>query len=61
MIKYGWVGEIIDNKTAFLYGELEEEIYLKITTGLDIVTDKKLESGDCLVLLKAMHRLVQAA
>ena len=27
---YGWSGEIIDNETGFLYGDLEEEIYLKI-------------------------------
>ena len=59
--KYGWIGEIIDIKTDFLYGELEEEIYLKTPTGMNIVTGKKLESGDCLVLLKAMYGLVQAA
>ena len=61
MIKYGWVGEIIDVETAFLYGELEEEIYLKIPAGLDLVTGEKFEQEDCLVLLKAMYGLVQAA
>ena len=40
---------------------MEEEIYLKIPTRLDIVTGEKSESGDCLVLQKAMYGLVQAA
>ena len=48
MIKYGWVSEIVNIKAAFLYGKLEEEIYLKTPTGLDIVTEKNTESGDCL-------------
>ena len=45
MMKYGWVGEIVDVETAFLYRKLEEEIYLKTPTGLDLVTGKK--SGYC--------------
>ena len=48
-------------ETAILYGKLEEEIYLKTPTGLDLVTGEKSEPGDCLVLLKAMYGLVQAA
>ena len=39
MIKYGWIGEIVNVETAFLYDELEEEIYLKIPTGLDVRKD----------------------
>ena len=61
MIKYGWVGEIVDVEAALLYCELEIEIYLKIPTGLEIVTGEKTKPGDCLVLQKAMYRLVQAA
>ena len=61
MMKYGWVREIVDVETSFLYGELEEEIYLKTPTGLDLVTGEKYEPGDCLVLLKAMYGLVQVA
>ena len=30
---YNWEAEIIDIKTAFLYGDLEEEIYMKIPKG----------------------------
>ena len=40
MMKYGWVREIVDVETAFLYSKLEEEIYLKTPTGLDLVTGK---------------------
>ena len=61
MIKYRWVGEIIDIETDFIYSKLEEEIYLKTPTSLDIVTGIKSESEDSLVLLKAMYGLVQAA
>ena len=32
MIKYSWIKEIVDVKTSFLYGDLEEEIYRKIPT-----------------------------
>ena len=42
MIKYGWMGEIFDAKTAFLCGDLEKEIYLKIPTGLDLLLEKNM-------------------
>ena len=35
---YGWVMEIIDVETAFLYGDLDEEIYMKILEGLHLFT-----------------------
>ena len=38
MVKYGWIGTIVDVETEFLYGDLEKEIYLKIPTGLDLIT-----------------------
>ena len=61
MLKYKWVGEIVNVKTAFLYRELEEEIYLKIPARLDIVTGEEFKDEECLVLQKAMYGLVQAA
>ena len=53
-IKYKWETEIIDIETAFLCGNLEEEIHLKITS-------KKIEKNDCLILDQAIYGLVQAA
>ena len=60
-IKYGWEAEIIDIKTAFLYGNLEEEIYLKIPDGYKKYTSKKIDKNDCLILDQAIYGLVQAA
>ena len=59
-IKYGWEAEIIDIKTAFLYGNLEEEIYLKIPNGYEKYTSKKIDKNDCLILDQAIYGLVQA-
>ena len=47
--------KIIDIETAFLYGELEEEIYMECPEGLT-----KMEN-DCLILQKTIYGLVQAA
>jgi hypothetical protein len=55
-----WEGEIIGVEMAFLYGELEEEIYLKVPEGLEEYENKNLKSKSCL-LKKAMYGLVQAA
>ena len=60
-IKYGWEAEIIDIETAFLYGNLEEEIYLKISDGYKKYTSKKMDKNDCLILDQAIYGLVQAA
>ena len=61
MIKYGWIGEIVNIETAFLYGDLDKEIYLKIPTGLYLITGENYDPSDCLILLKTMYGLVQAA
>ena len=35
MLYHRWDSEIVDVKTAFLYGDLDEEIYMKIPPGFD--------------------------
>ena len=50
-----WVALQIDIRTAFLYGELEEEIYMRMPEGMQKNDD------DCMVLLKSTYGLVQAA
>ena len=45
----GWKGEIVDMETAFLYRELEKEIYMTIPKGLIEYTRKDLRE-ECLVL-----------
>ena len=60
-IKYEWEAEIIDIETAFLHGNLEEEIYLKIPDGYKKYTSKKIDKNGCLILDQAIYRLVYAA
>ena len=49
-IKNKWGAEIIDIETAFLYGSLEEEIFLKIPDGYKKYISKKIEKNECLIL-----------
>jgi len=46
---------LIDIDTAFLYGNLKEEIYMDLLEGMTSFDDK------CLLLLKALYGLIQAA
>ena len=46
---------IIDIETAFLNGELEEEIYMDVPEGMEA------EPDECLLLLKSLYGLVQSA
>ena len=53
--------EIVDVETAFLYGDLDEEIYMKFPKGLHLFTGEQYDVDDALVLVQAMYGLVQAA
>jgi Reverse transcriptase (RNA-dependent DNA polymerase) len=55
-----WLGEIIDVETAFLYGNLEEEIYMTIPKGFEEFLNQDLKNK-CLILKKSIYGLVQAA
>jgi Reverse transcriptase (RNA-dependent DNA polymerase) len=46
---------IMDVEVAFLNGDLEEEIYMECPRGMEH------EEGECLLLLKALYGLAQAA
>ena len=58
---HDWCFEIVDIETAFLYGELEEEICMKIPEGLSIHSDIEYSEEDCLILDRSIYGLVQAA
>ena len=58
---YEWDFEIVDIETAFLYGELEEEIYMKVPEGLSIYLNVEYNDEDCVILDKSIYGLVQAA
>ena len=60
-----WYSEIIDIQTAFLYGKLEEEIYMKIPEGffeyLEELNDESRFIMEALLLLQGIYGLVQSA
>ena len=60
-IQNNWVSEIVDVVTAFLYGDLDELIFMTIPEGLDKYQGANFEMDDCVVLEKSIYGLVQAA
>ena len=54
-------GKVVDIDNAFLNGDLEHEIYMKIPEGYDEVISEAVDKEDCLILQKAIYGLVQAA
>ena len=61
MIIENMKGKVIDIDKAFLNGDLELEIYMKIPEGYDEVINPGVDKEDCLILQKAIYGLVQAA
>lgn len=59
----GWIAEIVDIETEFLYGDLEEVIYMTVPEGYEtIVKDDNVDrSKHCLQLVKTIYGLSQAA
>ena len=53
---FGLKTKIVDVETAFLYGNLKEQIFMDCPPGLEGVTDE-----DALLLLQCIYGLVQAA
>ncbi len=54
-IVYGFSAKIADIETAFLWGDLEEEIFMDCPKGL-----QKAKTTDTLVLKKCIYGLLQA-
>ena len=51
----------MDIHYAFMNGDLEHEIYMKIPEGYDEVINQRVDKEDSLILQKAIYGLVQAA
>ena len=51
---------VMDVETAFLYGEIDEEIFMKSPIGMEEI-DPGSSSEDCYQLLKGIYGLCQAA
>ena len=60
MIIENMKGKVVDIDNAFLNGDLEHEIYMKIPEGYDEVINPSVDKEDCLILQKAICGLVQA-
>ena len=51
---------VMDVETAFLYGEIDEEIFMESPVGMEEI-DPGLSSEDCYQLLKGIYGLCQAS
>ena len=56
----GWIAYIVDVETAFLYGEMDVDLYMEIPEGLQYFEDVD-PSTDCLKLRRTIYGTVQAA
>ena len=54
MIIENMKGKVVDIDNAFLNGDLEHEIYMKIPEGCDEVTNPRVDKEYCLILQKAI-------
>ena len=61
MIIENMKGKVVDIDNAFLNGDLEHGVYMKIPEGYDEVINPGVDKEDCLILQKAIYGLVQAA
>ena len=54
-------GKVVDIDNAFLNGDLEHEIYMKIPEGYGEVINPRVDKEDGLILQKALYGFAQAA
>jgi hypothetical protein len=61
MLARGWENEVLDITTAFLYGDMEEEVYMKLPKGNEMIENGWNSDEDCVMLLRTTYRTKQAA
>ena len=61
MLIENYKGKVVDIDNAFLNGDLEHEIYVKIPEGYDKVINQDVDKEDCLILQKSIFGLFDAA
>jgi hypothetical protein len=57
----GWDSEVLDVTTGFLYGEMDEEVYMKCPVGIDLVESGWNLEEEFTKLLRTMYGTKQAA
>ena len=55
-LHFGYTAKIVNDEMAFLYGDLEEEIYMECPRGMADV-----KKDDCIIFKKSIYGLVQSA
>ena len=56
-----WNMELIDVETAFLYGDMEELIFMDLPEGLNIIKGiEENNDGDCVILDKCIYGTIQS-
>ncbi|KAG7336872.1 reverse transcriptase RNA-dependent DNA polymerase, partial [Nitzschia inconspicua] len=61
MMINGWENEVVDITTAFLHGDMEEEVYMKCPDGIDLIEEGWNLDNDCVELLQTIYGTKQAA
>eukprot|EP00957_Ditylum_brightwellii_P134685 10267752-Ditylum_brightwellii.AAC.1 len=61
MMHKDWVAEIVDVETAFLYGDMDVEMYMKVPEGLEHIEPTIDRRETSMVLEKSLYGTVQAA
>ena len=56
VLYFGYLATIVDMETAFLYGDIEEEIYMECPQDTS-----DIKKDDCIILNKCIYGLVQVA
>ena len=61
MMKNKWDSAVMDITTAFLHGDMEEQVFMKMPQGLDQIEADWDASTDCTELLKTIYGTKQAS
>jgi hypothetical protein len=60
MMIYKWSAKVVDVETVFLYGDLEEVVFMYVPPGMNVIEgikeDKALSLGQCIYMLVQVAR-----
>jgi len=59
-LRNGWDSEVLDVTTAFLHGDMDEQVFMTMPEGLDLIEDGWDPKEDCAELLQTIYGTKQA-
>ena len=59
-LRNGWDSEVLDVTTAFLHGDMDEQGFMTMPEGLDLIEDGWDPMEDCAELLQTIYGTKQA-